>query len=91
MNCSVCQTIVQVHPCARCFTPVCSAHAGFAYRDEYQYDKESWVCFTSCRGLALVPYVPDFQQGIEYDYFQSLIASTAHLAPFEEQMKRSRA
>ena len=55
MNCSVCSTDRQVRCCDRCLTPVCAAHAGFAYRDEYRYDKESWVCFASCRGLALVP------------------------------------
>lgn len=60
MNCHVCKTSVQVSCCNRCLTPVCAAHAGFAYRDEYQYDKESWVCFTSCRGLALTPYDPRF-------------------------------
>lgn len=60
-HCQVCKTIVRVHPCQRCFTPVCEKHAGFAYRDEVRYDKESWVCFTSCRGLALVPFDPRFQ------------------------------
>lgn len=61
MNCAKCQTIISVHQCARCFTPVCAKHAGFAYRDEYQYDKESWVCHRSCRGLALVKFDPQFQ------------------------------
>jgi hypothetical protein len=74
--------------CEDCETSLCVECGLSACHDVHDGSGAGRHPYNDGQCRALVLYVPDFQHEFQYDYFQSLMASTAYLGTFEEQMKR---